>query len=104
MFQKLGLSHSQAIAMFYRQVTLHHGLPFDVRVPNETTLAALRGVVRHVAEGETLPPRYPDHKLPGPLRDCRECHIHPDWLRVYRFMESEMVLVRTGTHVDLLGT
>jgi DNA-damage-inducible protein J len=41
-FRKLGLSHSQAIAMFYRQVTLQHGLPFDIRVPNEITLAALR--------------------------------------------------------------
>ncbi len=50
-FQKLGLSHSQAIAMFYRQVTMQHGLPFDVRVPNETTLAALREAENPAALG-----------------------------------------------------
>lgn len=41
-FDHLGLTHSQAIAMFYRQVTLQRGLPFEVRVPNESTLAAMR--------------------------------------------------------------
>jgi DNA-damage-inducible protein J len=40
-FSTLGLTHSQAIQMFYRQVTLSRGLPFDVRVPNATTRQAL---------------------------------------------------------------
>jgi len=35
---KLGLSSSQAITMFYRQVTLRKGLPFDVVIPTATTL------------------------------------------------------------------
>ena len=35
---KLGLSASQAITMFYRQVTLRKGLPFDVVIPTSTTL------------------------------------------------------------------
>jgi len=35
---KLGLSASQAITMFYRQVTLRKGLPFDVAIPALTTL------------------------------------------------------------------
>lgn len=38
----LGLSPTQAITLFYRQVTLHHGLPFEVKVPNAETRAALR--------------------------------------------------------------
>lgn len=38
----LGLSPIQAITLFYRQVTLHHGLPFEVKVPNAETRAALR--------------------------------------------------------------
>jgi len=37
-FDALGLSTTQAITLFYRQVKLHRGLPFDVRVPNEVTL------------------------------------------------------------------
>ena len=41
-FSGLGLSPTEAITLFYRQVTLHHGLPFTVKVPNAETLAALR--------------------------------------------------------------
>jgi len=36
-FSKLGLSPTQAIALFYRQVDLREGLPFDVVIPNPTT-------------------------------------------------------------------
>jgi DNA-damage-inducible protein J len=38
---ELGLSTSQAIVLFYKQVQLHQGLPFEVRLPNATTRAAL---------------------------------------------------------------
>jgi DNA-damage-inducible protein J len=41
-FQQLGLTASEAITLFYRQVTLRRGLPFEVRVPNETTREAMR--------------------------------------------------------------
>ena len=37
----LGLSATDAITMFYRQVTLRRGLPFDVRLPNAETVEAL---------------------------------------------------------------
>jgi DNA-damage-inducible protein J len=40
-FQAIGISSSTAITMFYRQVVLRRGLPFDVRIPNAKTLAAL---------------------------------------------------------------
>ena len=42
LFTELGLSATEAITLFYRQVTLHRGLPFDVKVPNAETLKALR--------------------------------------------------------------
>lgn len=37
LFKELGLSTTEAITLFYRQVKLHNGLPFDVVVPNKTT-------------------------------------------------------------------
>ena len=37
-FKKLGLSTSEAINIFYRQVKLRKGLPFQVIIPNELTL------------------------------------------------------------------
>ena len=36
-FRKLGLTTTQAITLFYRQVEIRNGLPFDVAIPNETT-------------------------------------------------------------------
>ena len=42
LFSTLGLSTTEAITLFYRQVTLHQGLPFAVRVPNEETVEALK--------------------------------------------------------------
>ena len=37
-FRKLGLTSTQAITLFYKQVELRNGLPFDIVIPNETTL------------------------------------------------------------------
>jgi len=40
-FRELGLTATQAITLFYRQVGLERGLPFAVRIPNDATLEAL---------------------------------------------------------------
>lgn len=40
-FKALGLTSSQAITLFYKQVELQKGLPFSVRIPNEDTRQAL---------------------------------------------------------------
>ena len=37
LFSKLGLSTTEAINLFYRQVKLRKGLPFSVVIPNKTT-------------------------------------------------------------------
>ncbi len=36
-FQRLGLNATQAITMFYKQVELREGLPFEVALPTPTT-------------------------------------------------------------------
>lgn len=43
-FHLLGLSCSEAINLFFKQVKLQHGLPFEVKVPNKTTLQAIKDV------------------------------------------------------------
>ncbi|MGI0483544.1 type II toxin-antitoxin system RelB/DinJ family antitoxin [Geminocystis sp. CENA526] len=40
-FQKLGLSTTEAINLFYKQVELQQGLPFEVKIPNEITQKTL---------------------------------------------------------------
>ena len=39
---RLGLSPTEAIRMFYTQITLRNGLPFPVDLPNEESRQALR--------------------------------------------------------------
>ena len=43
-FHKLGITCSEAINLFFAQVTLKKGMPFDVTLPNKTTLKAIKDV------------------------------------------------------------
>ncbi len=52
-------------------------------------------------QSRNLDSRYRNHSLHGEYEDCRECHIEPDWLLIYQVTETELVLIRTGTHADL---
>lgn len=61
----------------------------------------LRKIILFLVEGEKLPRKNKDHQLKGTLKDCRKCHIEPDWLLIYRIEGSELSLVRTGSHSDL---
>ena len=42
LFSALGLSATEAITLFYKQVTVHRGLPFAVKIPNAETIEALQ--------------------------------------------------------------
>ncbi len=59
---KLGLNASQAITLFYRQITLRKGLPFDVRMPNAETRAAMEDARRNrdLTEWDDLDPLFRD--------------------------------------------
>ena len=63
----------------------------------------LEEVIEILASGQALPEKYRDHNLMGNYADCRECHITPDWLLVYKISNDELILylTRTGTHSDL---
>jgi DNA-damage-inducible protein J len=37
----LGLSYSQAINVFNNLIVCHKGLPFEIKIPNDETLAAM---------------------------------------------------------------
>jgi len=39
--REIGLSSSDFISMTYRQLVMRQGLPFDARIPNAVTIAAL---------------------------------------------------------------
>ena len=66
-------------------------------------MAKLKVVVDMLAKGEALLPKYRDHNLIGNFVGCRECHIEPDWLLVYRInkKELELILLHTSSHSNL---
>ena len=64
-------------------------------------LEKLKRVLETLVEGEPLAEGYRDHVLVGQYKGTRECHIEPDWLLIYELAETELVLIRTGSHSDL---
>ncbi len=65
----------------------------------------LMPIITSLANKEKLDPKFKNHKLKddGYFYDCYECHIEPDWLLVYKYLNDELVLllVKTGSHSDL---
>ena len=64
-------------------------------------------VIEELAVPNPLPEKYRDHALVGNWGGNRECHITPNWLLIYDYEtldngESQLLLVRTGSHSDLL--
>lgn len=41
-FERVGLSHTEAVRLFYTQVFLNQGLPFEVKIPNLETIEAMK--------------------------------------------------------------
>ena len=60
-------------------------------------------VIQLLAEQKPLPRRNADHPLTGNFAGCRECHIAPDWILIYKIKKDvlELYLMSTGTHSDL---
>lgn len=50
-----------------------------------------------------LPEKNKDHILIGDYSGYRECYIAPDWLLIYKQVDNELRLDRTGTHADLFN-
>ena len=64
-------------------------------------LEKLKRLLETLVKGEPLAATYRDHVLVGQYKGTRECHIEPDWLVIYELTETEIVLIRTGSHSDL---
>ena len=75
----------------------------DYKKLNTQEQKALKSVIRDLAEGKTLDSKLKDHKLVGNYLGCRECHIKPDLLLIYKIDNSilELALVRAGNHSKL---
>lgn len=68
-------------------------------------LNKIKVVIEKLARKEELDSKYKDHALINDkyYKDCRECHISPDWLLIYKYNDNqlELVLMSTGSHTEL---
>lgn len=65
----------------------------------------LKVIVSKLANGVELEEKYKNHMLTNSkhYKNCGECHIEPDWLLVYQYINNQLilVLVATGSHSEL---
>ena len=68
-------------------------------------LNKLYEIINKLANNEILEPKYKNHSLINnkKYKDCKECHIEPDWLLIYKIKDKELILVlfSIGTHSEL---
>lgn len=43
---KVGLSAAEAVRLFYTQICLHKGLPFEAKIPNKVTIQAMKDATK----------------------------------------------------------
>ncbi len=63
----------------------------------------LKSIIGILVNKEKLDEKYKDHKLIGNFIGCRECHIKPNLLLIYKINNSilELALTRVGSHSEL---
>ena len=63
-------------------------------------------IIDKLSRKEKLEPKYKDHSLYNDRRfkGCRDCHIEPDWILIYKYLDNEIILllVTTGSHSNIL--
>ncbi len=78
---------------------------FDKEVARQKShgkdLAKLHAVIVALSNRQVLDPRHRDHALTGDWSGYRDCHVEPDWILIYERTETELRLMRTGSHSDL---
>ena len=79
------------------------GFKKDYKKLSNTSKTLLKEVVANLAIGNQLDTKYKDHKLVGNFVNCRECHIKPDLLLIYKIDKDmlKLSLVRVGSHSKL---
>ena len=62
-------------------------------------------VLNILSTGEELEEKYNNHNLINNkyYKDCKECHIEPDWLLIYKYNNNELILflIEIGSHSEL---
>jgi mRNA interferase YafQ len=73
----------------------------DQSIKRNKDISKLKNIISNLCQGLVLPAKNRNHKLRGNYEGYWECHVEPDWLLIYKKTETELILVRLGTHADL---
>lgn len=83
--------------------TVHYTKSFkkDFKALNQNEVTMVKNIVKLIFNESRLPKKLKDHQLKGDFINCRECHIKPDLLLIYKIEEEQLILVRIGSHSKL---
>lgn len=75
-----------------------------VKKLNASDLRLVESVLDRLANDERLEPKYKDHALQGRLKGCRDCHIKPDLVLIYKKKAEilELIAIDIGSHSEVL--
>ncbi len=75
----------------------------DYKKLTKSEKVLLKVAIEKLVKKEPLEQKYKDHKLIGDYLGCRECHIKPNLLLIYRYNNDilELALIRVGSHSEL---
>jgi mRNA interferase YafQ len=62
-----------------------------------------KAVTTLLTNGKPLPVATKDHPLKGEWSGCRDCHLKPDLVLIYRKSKTAIELLRIGSHSELYG-
>jgi mRNA interferase YafQ len=72
------------------------------RSSSKSLKVLLGPIIEMLARDEELPRRLADHPLVGEWSSCRDCHIRPDLVLIYRKRgDDTLELLRLGSHSEL---
>jgi len=65
--------------------------------------AVFKATVDLLVSEAPLPVANRDHPLKGDWKGCRDCHLKPDLVLIYRKTRTSIELLRLGSHSELFG-
>lgn len=75
----------------------------DYRKLKQADMQAVDETIKKLLKGEVLDAKYKDHLLTGNYKGCRDCHVRPDLVLIYKRSEDILVLtaLRISSHSEL---
>ena len=85
------------------QVTSQFKMDLKKAKKRRKDLRKIEAIIDTLLAAEPLSPKHRTHRLSGDWKPCWECHVEPDWLLIWDEDETNVTLIRTGTHSDLFN-